>query len=391
MFTHSAGFKPRARRLAHGGLIRGPGSGTSDDIPMGVPVGGYIMPADSTRAIGPENLSGLGFHPNDAVAARVSNGEYAIPPEQVQSIGMQALDTMRDATHAPGLGFRPQDRNGQKPEMFFADGGGVKDEELTSPNQRRWGVGPAKTQGQIRAENQAPPFNPVMDNLNTPEGAALTQNLRNQMEIGGKIGESNENYNAARDKTMNALEAYKQATAGNPMATPAAQTGSSAVSNPAAPPPGTPVQDSPAVKAWQDEQTALRNAPQSATFHPPAGWEKTRQEGIFRKGNAFTDDPGASGLSPSAARGFNPANASSTPAAPGLGFNPNDQPIHDMYGNDMRRTIDMQRQLDAIYRDRAAQEGPRVSMLGSRQGADHPAPRPESGRPRDQGRSKIVP
>jgi hypothetical protein len=239
MSTHSAGFKPRARRagFANGGLIRGPGSGTSDDIPMDVPVGGYVMPADSTRAIGPENLSGLGFNPNEAVAARVSNGEYAIPPEQVQAVGLQALNTMRDATHAPGLGFRPQDRNGRSPEMFFAEGGGVKDEELTSPNQRRWEAGPVQTQEQRLAENLAPPSNPVMDRLNTAEGAALKQNVRNHMGIGARVGATDAEYNAAVDKSRAALEAYKQATAGNPVSNPVAQTGSPAVSNPAAPPP----------------------------------------------------------------------------------------------------------------------------------------------------------
>jgi hypothetical protein len=56
---------------------------------------------------------------------------------------VQALDAMKDATHAPGLGFRPQDRNGQRPEMFFANGGSpleVEDEAkkvAVSPQPRR--------------------------------------------------------------------------------------------------------------------------------------------------------------------------------------------------------------------------------------------------------------
>jgi hypothetical protein len=80
-------------------------------------------------------------------------------------------------------------------------GGGVNDEGITSPNQRRWGFGPVQTREQRLAENLAPPQNKVMDSLNTPAGAALQQATGNHMEIGNTIGESDANYNAARDKT----------------------------------------------------------------------------------------------------------------------------------------------------------------------------------------------
>lgn len=110
--------------IAGGGLIEGPGTGTSDDIQTQMPVGSYIMPADSTEQIGEEGLASMGS-PADV---RVSNGEYQLPPEQVHAVGVQALDQMKDATHTPvAQGFNPQiNRDG---EQFFNQGGQVLDEE----------------------------------------------------------------------------------------------------------------------------------------------------------------------------------------------------------------------------------------------------------------------
>lgn len=103
---------------ASGGLIEGPGSGTSDDIKAVMPAGSYIMPADSTKQIGPENLSEIGS-PMDV---RVSNGEYQMPPEQVHALGAQVLEQIKDETHTPAAqGFQPDvNRNG---EQFFNQGG----------------------------------------------------------------------------------------------------------------------------------------------------------------------------------------------------------------------------------------------------------------------------
>lgn len=139
------GFKPGGaatkrgqskRGYKGGGVVRGPGTGTSDDIKTKVPEGSYIMPADSTQKIGPEALAQMGSD----VPVNLSNGEYLLPPEQVQAIGAQVLDEMRDATHTPaelqrrGLGFNPgqgeapvAERSQQEPPLFFADGGMVED------------------------------------------------------------------------------------------------------------------------------------------------------------------------------------------------------------------------------------------------------------------------
>lgn len=106
------------------GVIRGAGTGTSDDIKKTVPSGSYIMPKDSTDAIGEENLARLG-QPTDV---NLSNGEFQLSPDQVHSVGVQALDEMKGQTHAPvdqpQLGIK---RGADKPELFFANGGVVDD------------------------------------------------------------------------------------------------------------------------------------------------------------------------------------------------------------------------------------------------------------------------
>lgn len=148
--------REKAAGLADGGMVRGPGSGTSDDVPDEVREGTYIMPADSTRAVGSENLRNFGargFDPNwrperpaprngargfvpsgDKVPVNLSNGEYKLPPEQVHAVGVQALDQMKDATHKPVRGFVPQDHAApEEPRQFFANGGVVDDEQKRQP------------------------------------------------------------------------------------------------------------------------------------------------------------------------------------------------------------------------------------------------------------------
>ena len=58
------GFDPEvARRIksyANGGVVRGPGTGTSDDVQATIAKGSYIMPADSTKKLGADALGELG-------------------------------------------------------------------------------------------------------------------------------------------------------------------------------------------------------------------------------------------------------------------------------------------------------------------------------------------
>jgi len=120
---------------ADGGMVRGPGTGTSDDVPDDVREGTYIMPADSTQALGPDQLAAMGargFSPGGKplgkkVPVNLSNGEFKMPPEQVHAIGVQALDQAKNATHTPVRGFAPVARP-EEPRQFFVNGGLVEDE-----------------------------------------------------------------------------------------------------------------------------------------------------------------------------------------------------------------------------------------------------------------------
>lgn len=135
------GFQPaksKAKPFANGGPVRGPGTGTSDQVPDEVPNGTYIMPADSTQAVGEQQLATMGSTPRGfapgqrKVPVQLSNGEYKLPPDQVHAIGVQALDNMKNATHAPvpARGFVPgQGGEAPEPRMFFVNGGAVDDEQ----------------------------------------------------------------------------------------------------------------------------------------------------------------------------------------------------------------------------------------------------------------------
>jgi hypothetical protein len=103
-----------------GGLIHGKGTGTSDDVPLTVPEGSFIMPTDSTRAIGAENLGQMAA-PVDIMA---SNGEFGLSREQIYQLGLNLLETMRQKTHTPVKEHAPE-----KGRQFFANGSVVEDDE----------------------------------------------------------------------------------------------------------------------------------------------------------------------------------------------------------------------------------------------------------------------
>ena len=104
------GFQPAkakaAKPFAIGGPVRGPGTGTSDEVQDEVPEGTYIMPADSTQAVGAGQLASMGargFVPgSEKVPVQLSNGEYKLPPEQVRLLADGRIYTGRQAL-ASGL------------------------------------------------------------------------------------------------------------------------------------------------------------------------------------------------------------------------------------------------------------------------------------------------
>ena len=81
-------------RFDSGGIIKGPGSGTSDSIPTSLPVGGFVLKSAAVRGIGKDRLDsimriGAGIKSGaKRIDARVSNGEYFIPPDVVSRFGV---------------------------------------------------------------------------------------------------------------------------------------------------------------------------------------------------------------------------------------------------------------------------------------------------------------
>jgi len=122
MFGIQQKGKPKQADTGKGGMIKGKGTGTSDDIKKNVKSGSYIMPADSTKKIGEENLDKMDSSPK----VNLSNGEYQLTPDQVHSVGVETLDRMKDQTHTPVNQPQLGIKSGKKePELFFANGGVV--------------------------------------------------------------------------------------------------------------------------------------------------------------------------------------------------------------------------------------------------------------------------
>ena len=76
---------------ADGGLITGPGTGTSDSIVTTVRPESYILNAASTEKLGVSYLQGLA---EGGVPIRVSDGEYHFEPPAVKRIGLPMLERL---------------------------------------------------------------------------------------------------------------------------------------------------------------------------------------------------------------------------------------------------------------------------------------------------------
>ena len=72
-------------------------------------------------------VSGKGTGTSDSIKARLSNGEYVLPADTVKAVGVEALDSLRAATHSPVKHEQAKAARG-----FFVGGtpGGVDEEKL---------------------------------------------------------------------------------------------------------------------------------------------------------------------------------------------------------------------------------------------------------------------
>ncbi|MCT6719427.1 hypothetical protein [Acidovorax sp. K2F] len=213
-----------------GGLIRGPGTGTSDSIETEKRPGTFIMPADSTQVIGPEALEELGepeemgeeaesmegqgdAGDDESVPVALSNGEFEFTPEDVQALGESVLTVMRDATHkAAGKGDgKMRAAAGFAPAQVFADGGTVQEEEKKRlANQTAMYVRGA--QESVANRPATPPTAPVSSPRSfTPVAAGFMPGTRAVFNESGKtIGDlaKQGRYAAAAGETARAALAY---------------------------------------------------------------------------------------------------------------------------------------------------------------------------------------
>lgn len=206
------------------GMVRGPGTGTSDSVKDAVPPGTYIMPADSTRQIGPDALGAAGFRPDalpknpdgpplgfgksaGKVPVNLSNGEFRLSPEQVHAIGVQVLEGLKAATHKPaGEGEGAEEGEGEEDdgddrasgELFFADGGLVEDERkkrqlATSPTNTYPG-NQAEAVGNIYAKSNADLARGFSGATRAIPGAPMLSEGSQTRMVAGQLGDAwNEN------------------------------------------------------------------------------------------------------------------------------------------------------------------------------------------------------
>lgn len=100
---------PGGATLLHTGAIKAPVAGRTDHLPVHVPSGSYVIPADIVSAIGEGNTEhgfdildymmksrsagGSASKPGgNPVAVVVAGGEYVIPPEGVMAFGGGDMD-----------------------------------------------------------------------------------------------------------------------------------------------------------------------------------------------------------------------------------------------------------------------------------------------------------
>jgi len=117
------------RRFAGGGLIRGPGTGTSDSILTTLPPG-YVIPKSTVNAMGAGFFGGGDTYQSNGtgIPAQVSNGEYFLPQSSVKAAGGtgffdRMLSYTRDSVLSPSESSRLFKRRFASGGSTYAKGG----------------------------------------------------------------------------------------------------------------------------------------------------------------------------------------------------------------------------------------------------------------------------
>ena len=271
----------------------------------------------------------------DSIPARVTPGEFVLPPETVHAMGgAGALQAAVDATHtpAPEQAFVPR---GFKPKVFFANGGRPEDQIPTDGYPKA----PAPDGSQSNPMNTELGRN--VSNLANAVPGALGGSASALARTGGAIsGAINSGTNAARGAGIGGGAAAAAApAAASTMASPAPSTApASSVATPQATPPAGSTMGPPSSAAPQEVQP-----------------------GIFRQGNSFGDSAQSAALgaqprglpsrqndlaaqnlaAQSTARGFTPGQRTEV-EQPRLGFPGYRAPTVAHSGNDWQARKDLQ-------------------------------------------------
>ena len=289
------GEKVKPRGFKEGGLILGPGTGTSDSIETEKRPGTFIMPADSTEVIGPDALGELGEPveleekgseeegeddgeeaEGKKVPVRLSNGEFELPPEQVQALGEAVLTVLRDATHEQA----EEDQNsmpkaaGFMPRQFFANGGvvapGRMDIGQWAQDQEQWRGGLA-----VEEARQAKAFQDQADADQYAVQQAQREQQRQSFFNGGVV----EN-NVTRDGNS-----YSGGNVGGSVSING-QAGAGSMSTVPAPVAAAPV------PAASSTPTATPTATPAAAPAAPMGWaERNAQRSNEVTASSIVDSP----------------------------------------------------------------------------------------------------
>jgi len=152
-------------KMMEGGMVRGPGTGTSDSIPATVRKGSYILPADTTEEVA------------------LSNGEMNLPPEAVAAVGAAVLNVVRNATHEFAAGDAAEDAAEGEPHTegnLMAEDGegdprGFKDGGCVGKKRKGYADGdPVGDEAKRIAAGLAPNLNPATSMQVRPEALRST-------------------------------------------------------------------------------------------------------------------------------------------------------------------------------------------------------------------------
>lgn len=343
---HPAKHKAKPKNYANGGIVKGPGTGTSDDVPAMVPEDGYIMPADSTQA--------LGFKPGMR-QVQLSNGEAVLNGAQVQQAGgVQALEQMKAATHMPV----PEKGALEEPQFFFANGGPLDEDkrkpfmpvlpqDLQNGMTKMYSTGmPTPGAGRMApgagrgfAVPTSPPVTRERDVRQAQMAAEAGQREAAQAATNARYADTGAQEAAAARAAFSAkignsaIRPYRDPAAA--VAPPAAAVSPAPAVQPPAQAVGFPAQRPAAPPAIVPPAPASVAAPGAPTAQPtaqPVAPAPTGNVNVQRQANGVMSFSGENvtgdvSYNGAQAAGFKPrgAGVSVVPSAPGLGFQPTQQ------------------------------------------------------------------